>query len=247
MNRVKTFILTAFLLVSGIIHAQGTFQKDTYQAFLKNDEVKWGNVTSKFEKSANLGKTSDLLQLIHYYYCYVSVLIDKKLDKKADENIRKAEVYIDKVLKSEPDNALGLNYKGIFMSYQVSLNKMKAATMGKQIMSNINRAFSLDPNNVQILFDKGNSLYYPPKVLGGDKKEALRYFNKAISIIEKQKNTRENWMYLQLLFLEAHCNELLGNTDSARKGYEKALKAEPDFRLVRDKYYPEFLKKYGLN
>ena len=52
-------------------------------------------------------------------------------------------------------------------------------------------------------------------------------------------------MYLQLLFLEAHCNELLGNTDLARKGYEKALKTEPNFKLVRDKYYPDFLKKYG--
>ena len=243
--RIRHFILTATLVVSHFIYSQSGVQKETYQAFLNNDETRWRNVTTKFEKSADLNESADLLQLINYYYCYVSVLIDKQMDKQADENIRKAEVYISKVLKSEPNNALGINYKGIFQSYQVSLNKMKAATMGKQILGNLNKAYSLDPNSVQILFDRGNSFYYPPKVLGGNKKEALNYFQKAISLIEKQKNTHQNWMYLQLLFLEAHCNELLGNTDLARKGYEKALKTEPNFKLVRDKYYPDFLKKYG--
>ena len=50
-------------------------------------------------------------------------------------------------------------------------------------------------------------------------------------------------MYVQLLFLEAHCYESLGNMELARKGYEKTMKVEPNFKLVRDKYYPEFLAK----
>ena len=117
--RIRNFILTAKLVVSHFIYSQSGVQKETYQAFLNNDETRWRNVTTKFEKSADLNESSDLLQLINYYYCYVSVLIDKQMDKQADENIRKAEVYISKVLKSEPNNALGINYKGIFQSYQV--------------------------------------------------------------------------------------------------------------------------------
>ena len=243
MHLKKSILICFSLVVSFWSFGQSALQKELYQAFLHNDATRWENATFSFEKKADLNKTADLLQLIHCYYGYVSVLIGKKQDKKADENIKKAEVYISKVLKSEPDNALGINYKGIFQSYYVSLNKMKAATMGKQIMSNINKAYSLDPSNVQILFDKGNSLYYPPKMLGGDKKEALRIFQKAITILEKQKNTEQNWMYVQMLFLEAHCNELLGDLAMAKKGYEKTLRVEPNFKLVRDKYYPELQKK----
>ena len=243
MKFIKIYTLVITLFFTHFLSAQTALQKELYQAFLYNDAAKWEKATYNYEKKADLNKTADLLQLIHCYYGFVSVLIDKKQDAKAAENIKKADVYIQKVLKSDPDNALATNYKGVFLSYYVSMNKMKAATMGKQIMNNINKAYNLAPNDVQILFDKGNSLYYPPKMFGGDKKEALRYFQKAISIIEKQKNTNQNWLYVQLLFLEARCNELLGNKELAKKGYEKTLKIEPNFKLVRDKYYAELMKK----
>lgn len=239
MNYFKTLIVAASLLCSGMIFGQSALQKELYQAFLHNDIAKWENATLNYERKADLNKTSDLLQLIHCYYGYVSVLIDKKQEKKASENIKKAETYINKVLKTEPSNALATNYKGIFMSYAVSMNKVKATTLGKQILTQLDKAYKLDPNNIQILFDKGNSLYYRPKMLGGDKKKALKYFQKAISIIEKQKNTNQNWLYVQMLFLEARCNELTGNQELAKKGYEKTLKIEPNFKLARTRYSVE--------
>lgn len=233
MNYLKTLLLSTSLLLSGIIFGQTALQKELYQAFLHNDVSKWETATLNYEKRANLNNNNDLLQLIHCYYGYVSVLIDKKQNTKAANAIKKAETYIEKVLKSEPDNALATNYKGIFISYHVSLNKVKAATMGKQILDLLDKAYKLNPNDVQILFDKGNSLYYRPKVLGGDKKEALKYFQRAISILERQKNTNQNWMYVQMLFLEARCHELLGNADLAKKGYEKTLRVEPRFQLAK--------------
>lgn len=243
MNFKKTLILNFSLLISFLGHGQSQLQKELYQAFLHNDAIKWEKTTIRFEKTADLNKTADLLQLIHCYYGYISVLIDKKQDKKAEENIKKAEGYINKVLKSNPNNALALNYKGVFISYYVSLNKIKAPTLGSQILNNLNKAYQIDPNNVQILFDKGNAYYYPPKMFGGDKHEALKFFQKAIAIIEKQKNTEQNWIYVQLLFLEARCNELLGNLNTAKLAYEKTLNVEPNFKLIRDKYLPGLLKK----
>ena len=243
MNFLKYSFLLIGCSVTLFIQGQSNVQKDLYQAFLHDDVTKWEKVTYNFEKNADLSKSADLLKLIHCYYGYISVLIDKNQDKKADENIKKAETYIDKILKAEPNNATALNYKGVFISYYVSMNKMKAATLGKQILTNLNKAYSLDPNNVQILFDRGNSFFYPPKMFGGNKSEALKCYQKAISIIEKQKSTKENWIYVQLLFLVGRCNELMGNLDLAKKGYEKTLMVEPNLKLVRDKYYPGLLKK----
>jgi len=200
-------------------------------------------MTLKVEQNTNFNKTADLLQLIHCYYGWTSELLDSKQYKKAETNIVKAEKWIDKILAKEPNNALAVNYKGVFISYRIPYNKTKAMTLEKQSKQLIKKALALNPSNAQILFDNGNAYYYPPKLFGGNKKTALSYYQKAISILEKQKNTNGNWMYVQLLMLEARCNDLLGNLESAKKGYEKTLRTEPNFKIVRDKYYPELQKQ----
>lgn len=241
----KKFLLISILTIMFSMFAvsQSAMKQELYQAFLHNDVKKWEQTTKNFEKKVNLNNTSDLLNLIHCYYGYVSVLIDKKEYQEAAENIKHAEELIDRVLKTHPNNAEALNYNGVFLSYHIAMNKIKATTLGKQSLALINKAYALAPNNTQILFDKGNALYYTPKMFGGDKKGALTFYKKAIKIIETRKETKQNWVYIQLLFLEARSNELTNNMQAAEVAYKKVLRVEPNFKLVRDKYYPEFLKK----
>ncbi|MFV0390607.1 MAG: tetratricopeptide repeat protein [Paludibacteraceae bacterium] len=243
MKQIRIILLIFTILCPIIASGQTKLQSDMYTAFLLHNVAKWESTTLNFEKKADLNKTSDLLQLIHLYYGWTSELIDKKQSKKAGENIQKAEEWIEKTLKKEPNNAEALNYKGVFLSYQISFNRAKAPILGKQALTLIKKAYSIAPNNVQILFDNGNAYYYPPKVLGGSKKEALKYFQKAIQIIEKRQDTKNNWIYVQTLMLEARCNELEGNLVEAKTGYEKILKIEPNFKEVKDRFYPELLKK----
>lgn len=240
---MKHTLLIISLLLTNIVIGQNYFQQEIYQAFLNRDIKKWEAVSLKVEKSTDFSKTADLLKLIHCYYGWTSELIDAKQYQKAEANIVKAENWIESILAKEPSNAVATNYKGVFISYRLSYNKSKALTIGKQSLQLIKKAHTLDPNNVQVLFDNGNAFYYPPKVFGGNKKTALGYYQKAISILERQKNTNGNWMYVQLLMLEARCNDLLGNMAAAKTGYEKTLKVEPNFKVVRDTFYPELLKK----
>lgn len=243
MRKYNYILLIFSILFSSHTFAQNSFQQELYQAFLNRDIAKWETISLKTEKNADLTKTADLLKLIHCYYGWTSELVDAKQYQKAEANIVKAEKWIEKVLEKEPNNAAATCYKGVFLSYRLSYNKSKALTIGKQSLQLIKKAYTLDPNNVQVLFDNGNAFYYPPKIVGGDKKVALGYFQKAISILEKQKNTNGNWMYVQMLMLEARCNDLLGNLENAKKGYEKTLRVEPNFKIVKDKFYPELLKK----
>ena len=80
-------------------------------------------------------------------------------------------------------------------------------------------------------------------MFGGNKQQALVYFQKAISIFENQNKTQYNWMYLQLLVLEGQCYTALGKYNSAKQSYLKVLKIAPDFLLVRDNLYPSLLEK----
>ena len=243
MKRIKYSLLIFSILTTTSSLAQYSFQQELYQAFLTRDVKKWEAAALKLEKSADLNKTADLLKLIHTYYGWTSELVDAKQFQKVESNIVKAEKWIEKILEKEPDNALAVNYKGVFISYRLSYNKSKALTIGKESLHLIKKAYKLDPTHVQVLFDNGNAYYYPPKIFGGDKKLALIYFQKANSILERQTNTNGNWMYVQLLMLEARCNDLLGNLENAKKGYDKTLRVEPNFKIVRDKFYPELQRK----
>lgn len=240
----KIFIIGLFVT---FIFAQNSYSqvinRQIYTAFLSNSPEKFLEILKPVERTANLNNANDRLTLAHYYYLYTSMLLEKDQDKEAEIIMAKTEKLLNSILKEEPKNAVALCYKGVFTSYQIRLNKLKALSLGKKAMANINEAYALEPNNVQIVFDKGNALYYPPKVFGGNKQEALKFFQKAISIIERQKNTSQNWIYLQLLLLEGKCYEANENWDAAEKSYQKALKLEPNFKVLREKVYPEFKEK----
>ena len=227
------FVLLLTLSVTLQTTAQSvSLRSQTYNAYLSADPAKWEALTAAYENKARHNVLGDLLQLVHCYYGYTMLLVEKKQDDKAAKCIEKAESYIDKILASFPNNALALDYKGVFISYRISLNKQAIA-----------RALELEPDSPQILCDKGNSLFYPPSLFGGNKKEALVYYKKAISIIEQKHDTDQNWIYLKMLLNEARYYESEDNLTQAKRVYEKILSIEPSFRLVKDKLYPELLKK----
>ena len=167
------------------------------------------------------------------------MLVEQKQHDAVERNIARAERYIAIVLAKEPNNAEAIDYSGVFTSYAVSLNRLKAPTLGRRSRRLIDRALSIASNNPRILFDKGNSLFYPPAIFGGDKRQALKYYRRAIEVIEQQGATSRNWIYLKLLLLEARCYQATGRHAEARKLYERLLDREPTFKIVRQKYLPE--------
>ncbi len=243
MNK-KIFIAILFLMSNiSISVSQNKIYKDIYEAHINNDLKLWKAAVDRCEKRTNYNNESDVLELIHYYYGYASSLIGQKRHSEANDIIEKSNRLIEKTLDKEPRNALMLNYKGVFGGYEVAINKMKALTLGPKSIKLIDDAYKLKPKHIQILFDKGNTLYYTPSLFGGNKTEALLYYGKARKIIEQNNNTKYNWIYLQILFVEAHSIELNNELNEAKKRYEYILKLEPNFLLVKNKYYPNLLKK----
>ncbi len=240
--RNRRFIISLILLFSLLAGAQNSVPPKAYRAFLQQDLKLWEQSIQDFKQKNNTPGETEKLQLIQLYYGYTAQLLGNKENQKAAEAIRQAEELIEEILKNNPRQGEALNYKGVFLSYKIPFNKLKAPLLGKESLSLINQAIRLAPNSPQVLFDKGNSLYYVPKIMGGSKKEALRHFRKAISLIEKQKQTSNNWIYIQLLFQEAHSLELLGQKEEAKRTYEKVLRVEPDFKIAK-KYYDQFLIK----
>ena len=232
-------LIAAIAMPTTTLDAQTDLKTETYTAYILNDVKRWENLTRRCEQQTDTTDIASLMSLVHCYYGYTMMLVEQKQHDAVERNIARAERYIAIVLAKEPNNAEAIDYSGVFTSYAVSLNRLKAPTLGKRSRRLIDRALSIDSNNPRILFDKGNSLFYPPAIFGGDKRQALKYYRRAIELIEQQGATSRNWIYLKLLLLEARCYQATGRHAEARKLYERLLDREPNFKIVRQKYLPE--------
>jgi tetratricopeptide (TPR) repeat protein len=112
-------------------------------------------------------------------------------------------------------------------------------------MKNINHALEIGPDSPQGWIEKGNALFYMPKMFGGSKEKALESYNKAIQLMEKEPEMiSRNWMYINVLMILGQSYEETDNLQLAKTTYEKILKIEPGFTYMRDEIYPSFQKKW---
>lgn len=238
-------ILTTLILLSITTGAfsESPYKKNIYNAFVNRDMCKWEKVIQTME-SANSATTIDQkLELVNYYYGYIGWLIGKKQYKPAEKLIPKGIKLINEVLAVSPKNATAYSFKGSFIGFRIGIDSYKGIFLGSDLRNNINKAMQLDPQNVQALIDKGNILYYSPCLLGGDKKLALNYFLKGARLMEKNNETYQNWVYLNLLTLIASAYEKTDKLEDAKLTYEKIIRNEPDIKWVKDELYPQLIAK----
>lgn len=233
-------VILSMILFSFSIQADESRSLNIYRAYMEGDMNKWETVIREMENTPTL---SDLekKELIGYYYGYIGYLLGTDHIKTAKPYIQKGDLLITALLKQFPDDATLLAYKGSFLGFKMALNKMKAVTLGPESMRYIKKAYVSDPDNTQVIADMANMLYYAPAIFGGDKKEALLLYKKAIARIENNKQTENNWFYLNLLTTLAQLYQTQNQTDQAIDVYQKILRIEPDFTWVRDELYPEAL------
>jgi len=237
---IITFFL--FTLVPDIF-ADSPYKKTIYNAFINREMYKWENVINIFETNVPTPTVDQKLELIDYYYGYIGYLINKKEFSKAENLVIKGEKIINGILLSHPRNATAYAYKGSFIGYRISISKFKALFLGSESVAYVNKAFELDPQNIQAIIDKGNILYYSPGIFGGNIDEALKFYIKGSKLIEKNKDTYQNWAYLNLLTMIGIIYEKKNKLGDAKLIYEKILRIEPNFYWIKADLYPKLLVK----
>ena len=238
MKTIKYLFL--IILFSTILHNgySQSYDKIIYDAYINNNTTEWEEVLKEMEKNS-LNTVEEKLQLINYYYGYIGYLIGNKKKDQAKTYIKKGQVLIDEVLQDSPENVTAYAYKGSFLSFDMAVSKIKAFVAAPKSMRYINKAYELDPHNIQAVTDKGNLMSYAPAIAGGDKKEAVKYYEQAISILENKNDTDENWFYLNLLVTLAETYKDINESEKAEKTYKKAIKKEPKLTWIKD-IYPHF-------
>ena len=241
---VVQFIVMLILSISALnVQAQPNYKKMIYEAYIHGEIDQWARIIRSIETN-NFPVTIDQkLELVNYYYGYLGYLVGRKKYSQAQLIIVKGEKLINQVLVSSPQNATAFAYKGSYIGFRIGINRMKVMSLGPESANNINKAFELDSQNLQAIIDKANMLYHAPRYFGGNKDEALKLFLKGAKLMETDKNTENNWFYLNVLILIAKAYELMEQPLHAKFTYEKILRNEPNFTWVRDELYPKLLTK----
>jgi tetratricopeptide (TPR) repeat protein len=241
---IKSILISVFLFtLQSLVFAQTRIYEETiYNAYINEDIAEWDSVIKKMEKMP-LDSYQEKLELAGYYYGYVGYYIafsSENYTPKIDSLIDKGLALTDEITTHLPDNASAYALKGSFYSFKMDHSKkLKTISLGQESLKNINKAYELDSTNVQAVVDKGNMLFYAPKVVGGNKLEAVNYLKKGIFLIEQRKDTKQNWFYLNSILLLAKYLKENGEKAEALAAYQKILKLAPDFKLVKNKLYPE--------
>lgn len=217
-------------------------KSDIYQAFISGRMDKWEVVMNAFEGKTNLSNQQKL-ELVSYYYGYIGYSLGIKNRDLAKIYIEKGDAIIDDFLDRYP-TAETYAFKGAFVGFRIGMNPIKAPFLGQSCSKNVDKALSVNPSSIQANIEKANILYYSPSVFGGDKTEAKRYYNKAISLFERKPELiTDSWLYLNLLTIVAQINTDEKKYKEAKAIYEKIMKIEPNYLYVKNQLYPELLKK----
>lgn len=168
-----------------------------FESYRQGDMSPWPNLIAEMEKA----KSTDLAwqtEMVKAMYGLIGYEIGAKNKDLARVYVDKADGYLDKLLDKYPDNAQLHAIDGAVYGYKIALSPYKAPFLGPKSMWHIDKAIELDPNEPMGYIEKGNSLQYRPAIFGGDKKEALECYQKALKLMDGHSDLKCDWQQMLL-------------------------------------------------
>lgn len=251
-NLQKLLTIVLILLLSVIISAQtdsaaeliGKGKELSKKAYLQYNQDQFLEARSVFEKALN-AEESNLLPL------YYITLVDYKLlemslrnggtelfDKYYDNSLKNAETLCtDKEFAAD-----GRILSAAIYMMKIAKNPMSAVTLSPKIHSLLDEANSINPNKPYSYVIRGMMKYNTPAMFGGSYEDALKNFNYAVKLFEKEGNENSInpvWGYAETFVWIGRTQEKLNNNEAAKFTYKKALDIEPEYNWVKYVLLPE--------
>ena len=214
-----------------------------YNAYISNKMNEWKTIIDKMQGQQT--KSDEfLLELINYQYVYIGWCLGNNEKKQAGNYLKLAESNLGSLEKSSLYPSYVDAYKSAFYGYSIGLNKLKATFLGPKSINAAKQSMKENPDNPYGFIQYANAQFYMPPVFGGSKSEALEYYKRAQSIMEKDKSQLKNdWNYLSLLSNMAQAYTEIKEYDKAEEYFKHILSIEPNFLWVKNELYPNFIKK----
>ena len=235
-NLFVVFLLTCWVTAS----AQN--ESEIYKAYISNNMAMWKKIIDKMENE-NEKSNAMRITLLNYQYGYIGWCIGQEKADTAKKYIELASNHISILEKNNYKPAITYAYKSAFVGFNIGLYPYKAPFIGLNSKKFANRSVNLDINNALGYVQLGNIEFYMPSIFGGSKETAIKYYLKALKIMENGSvDTTYDWNYLSLLATVINAYIEIEDYAKAKEYCLKTLKTEPDFDWVKNELYPKTLK-----
>jgi tetratricopeptide (TPR) repeat protein len=213
--------------------------EDSYQAYLERDlqaaKDQWIKIVSDRQKRFQQNSTDHaiLLDLALAQFGLLSSTMRDKDEELFDAYVDRTEENLETLIAKNKDSgearALLSSVYGLKMGY----SPMKGMFLGSKSADLMEQARKKSPASPLVWKLYGNSKYHTPEAFGGDVKEAIKAYEKAIQLFEtKPENLKENWLYIDTFAFLGQAYAKDNRSDAAVSTFEKVLKIEPAYTWV---------------
>ena len=241
---MKKTTITILLLIATLGTWAGVVDHDAmYRAYLNNDMATWRIELTRYTSQPNL-TIDDKIDISNYLYGYIASLLSDVDKNKSEANhwLDLWDNYLNDIEASKGECADIYAYRSAAYSYKAKTHSGGMMVYGPRAMAELNKALNTDSNNALAVALKGNTKFYMPTFVGGNKHEAIAWFEKAISLMKPNNDPLYRWNRCAITLLLAQSYEKTGNTAKAIEVCEAELKREPNFAYMRDIYLPSLTK-----
>jgi len=232
------------LFISEPLRAQD-FQTRIYKAYIDEEMGDWKKALEQMNHQyKSSGDMKLLYELAEAEYGYIAYCLSVKKKKDAEWWLDATDVQIKLLVEWQEDNPRIHALMGALFGLRIRLKPARVVRYGKLSAEANERALELGPNEPQAWMEKANIAFYKPAFVGGSKKEAVRFYEKAVRLYEASpERTHTNWLYLNCLVGLGLAYDETDQLQAAAEVYEKLLRIEPSFRWVKEDLYPDLLEK----
>ena len=237
-------LLTSFLVGQNQLGVQA--RALIYNGYIYNQSSNWNKGLSNFK--AAFSKDNKDMKLLYEYalaeYGMIGYCLASKSCKDIDNRIEEAIKHVKQILDQDEDNSPAQALMGGLLAMKIGQSPAKAIFIGPKSSSFIDDAVESDPNNPSAWVEMGNMRFHAPSLFGGDMKEAIECFKKAIELFERTPSRKKtSWLYLHAYAWLGKAYEELEEYDKAKSTYRRILEIEPRFQWVKQELVPQLAAK----
>lgn len=228
-------LLASFLFLLASLSTFAQIDSAIYQAYLAADATQYSEVFNKFSESDNN------LKLAKTQYAAVGAYQKTGNTEGAQKMLDQAETLTKAYLKSNSKSAEANALLSGIYGMQIGLSPMKGMTLGAKSSNLLEKALKNDPDNAFANYQKGSSLYYTPRIWGGNVPKAIEHLHKAKALYEAA-GVNNNWEYLAVLAILGQAYHYQEELKAAETIYQLALQTAPEFSWVKRQLLPALEK-----
>lgn len=236
---MRILFLILFISILQIGNSFGSSKIEIYNSFINNNMSAWKGIIDKMDKK-QAKSDKYLLELLNYQYGYIAYALGNNNTEEAIKYIDIFEKNIQYLLNKKYSLSMMYAYSAALYGYKIDMNKVNAPVLGPKSKQLADEARKHTPSNWFAYLQLANIENYTPKILGGSKVDALKYYLIALKLLETNpKECQYNWNYLNLYVTIAQVYLDMNNLKKAEKYYTKVLEIEPNFKWVKYNLYPK--------